>query len=383
MSAKNTKVNLHGLASKRLTSISDAMIPKLEIQSISQLLQQFTRQQESLRASFGLLEDFRLAHQLDYAIPRMSELLALEQQFILPDITDTLNLMAEVNKQNQFALAGLFQEKWMDDLKGQIRSLQHPWFDVKNQTESISSLAELHGIGHALSNTAAFDPALTDELRFDLGDWRGNITWPAEIAVDPLARISFYEERGLDSTLTAFPYPAFEEILSTSGLTTTDVPIADEYNRITEDEDGQSDFERTNRAHDLIQRFETQIRKYVDEAMDINIGPHWITHRVPEDMRLQWLRKRESALASGEQEWPLIVYADFSDYIKIIARRDNWRDVFERIFTRKADIQESFRRLYPIRICTMHSRPITQDDELLLHVETKRILSAIGNEFHV
>ena len=40
-------------------------------------------------------------------------------------------------------------------------------------------------------------------------------------------------------------------------------------------------------------------------------------------------------------------------------------------------MQESFQRLYPIRICTMHARLITQDDELYPYVEIKRILAAI------
>ncbi len=52
--------------------------------------------------------------------------------------------------------------------------------------------------------------------------------------------------------------------------------------------------------------------------------------------------------------------------------------VFKPIFKRPMLVQESFQRLYPIRMCTMHARLITQDDELYLYVETKRILKAIG-----
>ena len=59
-------------------------------------------------------------------------------------------------------------------------------------------------------------------------------------------------------------------------------------------------------------------------------------------------------------------------------RKDNWQKVFEPIFGRAAFVQETFQRIYPIRICTMHARLITQDDELYLYVETKRILAAIG-----
>ena len=70
---------------------------------------------------------------------------------------------------------------------------------------------------------------------------------------------------------------------------------------------------------------------------------------------------------------PLISYADFSDYEKIICRRDNWRLVFGSFFGRMESVRESLQRRYPIRICTMHARPITNEDELLLYVEVKRL----------
>ena len=68
------------------------------------------------------------------------------------------------------------------------------------------------------------------------------------------------------------------------------------------------------------------------------------------------------------------------DYVTIITQKNNWNEVFEPVFSRPTFVQESFQRLYPIRICTMHARMITQDDELYLYVETKRVLSAIGIE---
>ena len=106
-------------------------------------------------------------------------------------------------------------------------------------------------------------------------------------------------------------------------------------------------------------------------------GGNWVRHQVPGDMRKRWIDKRQKANDSGEQAWPLIAYADFADYAIIITKSDNWKVVFEEVFLHKVSVQESLRRLYPIRICTMHSRVITQDDELYFLVETKRILSAM------
>jgi hypothetical protein len=90
-----------------------------------------------------------------------------------------------------------------------------------------------------------------------------------------------------------------------------------------------------------------------------------------------WVHKKETAAKAGEADWPLIAYADFTDYLAIVTRNDNWNAVFKQYFTRPESVRESFQRLYPIRLCTMHARLITQDDELYLLVETKRILRAI------
>ncbi len=145
-------------------------------------------------------------------------------------------------------------------------------------------------------------------------------------------------------------------------------------------DDEEDGFERTNAAHDRLMRFETQLRKFIDETMTAAFGDNWIRQRVPGEIWTKWRDKREQARERGEQLWPLIAYADFSDYVPIITRRDNWEAVFKPIFCRAESVIESFQRLYPIRICTMHARVITQDDELYLYVEVKRLLAAIGIE---
>lgn len=48
---------------------------------------------------------------------------------------------------------------------------------------------------------------------------------------------------------------------------------------------------------------------------------------------------------------------------------------------RTKDIRESLQRLFPVRIATMHARLTTRDDELLLLVEPKRVLKAIGRRW--
>ena len=55
----------------------------------------------------------------------------------------------------------------------------------------------------------------------------------------------------------------------------------------------------------------------------------------------------------------------------------NWRNVFAPFFDRQDSVCESFQRLYLVRLDTMHARPITQDDKMLLHVETRRLVKVM------
>jgi hypothetical protein len=91
----------------------------------------------------------------------------------------------------------------------------------------------------------------------------------------------------------------------------------------------------------------------------------------------RWHEKKRKAEQAGAEERPLIEYADFTDYGQVICRADNWREVFGLFFVRPDSLRESFQRLHPIRLDTMHARLITQDDELLLHVEVKRLVKVI------
>ena len=354
------------------------------------------RHQELIRVAFGALEDMRVnasliqASQLREELVQMQDqMLTIERQFRLPEFAESTRLLHEFANSmalNKGMASNMAKRLWKENsvlqhgIETAMKSINRPWLSTVNEFGSINGFAGLQSIGYALRTMRAFDSHLTDALRIDLGDWRKRIIWPPQIFSDPLARSSFYVERGLNPDLTAFPNNAFEQIVTSAGLERT-VPLDVSYDfkpKLKETEI-EADFKRTNKAHDLLQRFETQIRKFIDERMTAAFGTNWTKHRIPSTIRDQWLEKRQRAIDNGEKEWPLIAYADFTDYVQIITRKDNWLDVFKGIFGRKNSVQESFQRLYPIRICTMHARLITQDDELYLSVEMKRILAAIGS----
>lgn len=196
-----------------------------------------------------------------------------------------------------------------------------------------------------------------------------------------LARTEFYIERGFNPALTNFPARAFRETLDIAGLRREPPALADHYGAPippSDDDEEEEGLARTNVAHDWLQRLETQLRRFIDEAMMAAFGPDWARHRLPNGVYEKWQEKKREAERSGDRDWPLIAYADFTDYELVICKRDNWREVFARVFGRPESIRESLQRLYPIRVCAMHARQITQDDELLLYVEVRRLSKVIS-----
>jgi Swt1-like HEPN len=330
--------------------------------------------QEIIRATLGPIEDLRRATILG-SEPSLGkemsqiqqEVAAYEARFRFPDRSETTRLIAQVQNSGAIPFLSSSQEETLN-LQRAIQAMKSPWLDAENTLHSIRGFAELQGIGQALRHLPTFDPRLADALRLELGDWRYVIDWPPHIFMDPMARTEFYIERGLNPGLTDFPAPAFKESLSIARL---------KEGPATKDNDEKQGFARTNAAHDRLQRFETQLRRFIDERMTAAFGQDWIKHQVPGDILKAWREKKQKAMDNGEQGWPLLAYADFTDYVPLIIRKDNWERVFKPIFQRIESVQESFQRLYPIRICTMHARIITQDDELYLYVEIKRILSVI------
>lgn len=307
-----------------------------------------------------------------------------QARFRLPEMQEVQKLFHQHNESGTMAAIRSMQQAWKGqtaELQSAMEAMRKPWLDSKNLMQSFTGFAELQGIGHALRTLPPFDESLAEQLRADLGDWQAPLSLAPETLVDPFVRTELYLARGLNPTLTAFPANAFLESTTIADLRPPPPQVADVYSG--ERDEGASDNEedgltRTNAAHDRLMRFETQVRRFIDDQMTAAFGPKWVKQRVPEAIWKTWDEKRLRAQDAGEPEWPLIAYADFTDYVTIITRKDNWDGVFAPVFRRQTLVQESFQRLYPIRICTMHARLITQDDELYLLVETKRLLRAMG-----
>jgi hypothetical protein len=252
-------------------------------------------------------------------------------------------------------------------LQEAMARLETPWLSIAEAQRSSIALADVLAIGRDVQSLQPFAERLTSALRPKLGDWRESVSIPEEVILDPVLRSGLYREFGFDPALTDFSVAAFEQTVRIAGL--------DEEVDAEPEDDG---FKRADEAFARLRRFEIRVRRFIDQVMRAEFGDDWMKHQLPTGMLDRWQEKRRIALDTGEEEQPIIDYADFTDYRPIIERKGNWARVFKAIFRRPDDVRESFQRLFPVRIATMHARIVTLDDELLLLVETKRILRAIG-----
>ena len=241
--------------------------------------------------------------------------------------------------------------------------LQQTWQDRLAETKA-----------EAVRAVARRTKATADKTVSTLKALAGNLAW-----CDQLRTVAPYRGLGFDANLTDLPMAAFREAVELADIRSERPSLVESYGPPVPSPAANEEaaFARTNEAHDWLQRFESHLRRFIDVEMARQFGAEWPRHRLPHGMYHKWKAKQDAAARERRPQRPLVAYADFTDYSRIIMRKDNWRQVFASYFGRPENVRESFQRLHPIRRDAMHARLISQDDELLLYVEVKRIMRAI------
>ncbi|MDR3473586.1 MAG: Swt1 family HEPN domain-containing protein [Devosia sp.] len=258
-------------------------------------------------------------------------------------------------------------ERFSAGITAAMTRMNTPWLSLENPLISATAFAELQTVGQLIGSRAPFGIDLSATLRESLGDWRDPVSFVPEVQPHEV-RAQVYADRGLRQELVEFPDEAFDEGMVLAGL----VPLDEEL-----DAETAEGLRRTRAIQRLLLELEVRLRRVVDEAMTAAFGQIWMRGRTPNGMADQWEDKRNrDELAGG---LPLIEYADFTDYVVIVLRRDNWSEVFRHVFGRRdADVRESFQRLHPARVTAAHNRPLGRDDYLVAAAEIRRLLLAIG-----
>lgn len=352
---------------KLLSGLPDVSIIKSELDKI-----------ERQRLLTGPVEEMRRLGLLDEktatqsAVDKIIEDQARYQQLFRLPAASELGALAHIAMTSDLTQMVMGTE---GKLKSYLEAMKSPWLQIENASASALGLSELVSIGRGIDLYSPYDENFVRTLRSELGDWR-DISIPAtEILRNPITRSEFYVAHGLNANLTDFTPPAFHDGLRIARLR------SDEDAKDVEDVDiEEQELRRAMEAFALLRRFEIALRRFVEEVMEKEFGSKWKKQQLPGGMLAQWEDKKAKDSKAGPSDLPVIDYADFSDYRMIIEKGDNWERVFKHFFNRKHDVVESFNRLHVIRITTMHARLITNDDELLIRVETKRVLTAISRK---
>jgi len=133
--------------------------------------------------------------------------------------------------------------------------------------------------------------------------------------------------------------------------------------------------------YELLKQLELDLRKLIEEKLS-KISKRWWKERIPPDIR----KNAEERKKKEERLWPwiqpgrdysLIHYINFSEYSKIITRKDNWKDVFKDIFKDEKIIEVRLKEIDAIRNKIAHFRPLTDTERKKLKLYADEILNCI------
>ena len=354
--------------------------------AVKQLLEDVERHRTLMRSVEGPLAELRRAgvfdptRQLHEEFRKTQQMMAeFKARFTLPEVNAAVSLMSEFQRSPMAGVMKRYAEQ-ASEIQRAMEAMRTPWLDARQALKSLRGFAELQGIGGMLARMATFDDHVSAALRVDLGDWRDKITWPKSVLTNLSERSEFYVSLGFDPSLTDFPAPAFQESVEIAGLRREPPSLVNTYGApvpSADDEEGEEALVRTSVAHDWLLRLETNLRQFIDSQMIRAFGAEWPKYRLPNGLYEEWLRKQQEAEKESRGNWPLVAFAYFSDYERVICKKDNWREVFGGFFGRVESVRETFQRLHPIRVDTMHARPIGQEDELLLYIEVRRLIRVV------
>ena len=138
---------------------------------------------------------------------------------------------------------------------------------------------------------------------------------------------------------------------------------------------------RLEEPYKILQKLETKLRECIQTQLK-TVSNNWWKERVPKDVQ----EKAENRKTKNEKQWPwhtskdlpLIFYVDFTDHVKIITRRDNWKQVFKGIFQDRETISVKLRELEPIRNAIAHFRELSRLELNKLKLLSEEIISCIS-----
>jgi len=154
-------------------------------------------------------------------------------------------------------------------------------------------------------------------------------------------------------------------------------PIAEELPKSTKTEQKTEEL-----AYTTLRNLEKELRALIENKLPQHYGDNWwnagIPQRVRKDCEEKKTRRETPYPWLSEADYPLICYAGFKDYWKIISQNENWDKIFKPVFLDVACLMSRLKELERIRNDIAHNREISPDDTMKLELYTRDIIRAIG-----
>jgi len=111
---------------------------------------------------------------------------------------------------------------------------------------------------------------------------------------------------------------------------------------------------------------ELRLREIITADLEKVFGGNWLNSQIFPDIlenATEHKEKQEQGWASVEKKGlPLVHYFDFSDYTRIITRRDNWEKVFKARYKDKEKVSVLLNDLNKLRNEIAHGRELTKKE---------------------
>jgi hypothetical protein len=253
--------------------------------------------------------------------------------------------------------------------------LRAPWVRVGGAAQSVRAMVEIASIGQALKNAHPFEDGFSASLRLDFGDWRQAPDIDPQAFLTPVVRSEYYVKRGFDVTLTDFTDEAFAEALSSAELCDNYLDGINAETLAFEAVDAKTEVALRQSAvcQRIVSRLEFELRAFIETRMIAEFGPNWAKTKMLPTVHESMLKRQAAAQGAGRPASKLIDFADFNEYPLIICKKDVFPAVFKSYFRDEDFVRESFKRLHPLRLDAMHSRPMSNQDIFFAVVEAKRL----------
>lgn len=137
----------------------------------------------------------------------------------------------------------------------------------------------------------------------------------------------------------------------------------------------------SSEPYTILKELEESLREFIVRKLSMT-SENWWKETIPQDIQknVEERKNRNAQLWpwTDEAEIEPIHFINFPDYVKIITKRDNWKNIFSKYFVDKKIISSKLRELEPIRNNVAHFRVLRKSQIAKLRLYSEEIEKCVS-----